>query len=115
MKTWEAFKSSNFRLITQIASLIQAGLVTLVVSGGNYNVWIIIALSALLGLINAFDVPVRQTIVYELAHDDVLPNSLALNSSMVNLTRLLGPGLAGFILKEFGKKFIGSVNTYFMN
>jgi MFS family permease len=99
-------------LITQIASMIQAVLLTLLIFFKHYSVWEIIALSALLGLINAFDVPARQSLVYEMVDDKaVLPNALALNSSMVNLSRLIGPGIAGIALEKFGEDICFGLNA----
>lgn len=90
-------------LITQVASMVQAVLMTMLIFFRHYSVWEIIALSAILGLINAFDVPARQSLVYEMVSDKSdLPNALALNSSMVNLSRLIGPGIAGLALEKFG-------------
>jgi len=69
----------------------------------HYEVWEILSLSVLLGIINAFDVPARQSLVYEMVDDkNDLSNALALNSSMVNLSRLIGPALAGIVLETFG-------------
>lgn len=99
-------------LMTQVASMIQAILMTLLIFFRHYSVWEIIALSALLGLINAFDVPARQSLVYEMVDDKaVLPNALALNSSMVNLSRLIGPGLAGLALEKFGEDICFGLNA----
>lgn len=99
-------------LITQLASMIQAVLMTVLIFFRHYSVWEIIALSALLGLINAFDVPARQSLVYDMVDDkESLPNALALNSSMVNLSRLIGPGLAGLILEKFGQDICFGLNA----
>lgn len=99
-------------LLTQFASMIQAILLTLLIFFRNYSVWEIIALSALLGLINAFDVPARQSLVYEMVEDKAdLPNALALNSSMVNLSRLIGPGIAGLALEKFGNDICFGLNA----
>lgn len=99
-------------LITQIASMVQAVLLTLLIFFRHYSTWEIIALSALLGLINAFDVPARQSLVYEMVDDKTdLPNALALNSSMVNLSRLIGPGLAGLALEKFGDDICFGLNA----
>ena len=88
---------------TQIASMIQAIALALLVLFVHYSVWEIFALSAVLGIINAFDVPARQALVYEMIDDKKdLPNALALNSSMVNLSRLIGPAIAGFVLEKLG-------------
>lgn len=99
-------------LFTQVASMIQAVLLTLLIFLKHYSVWEIIALSALLGLINAFDVPARQSLVYEMVDDKAdLPNALALNSSMVNLSRLIGPGIAGLALEKFGDDICFGLNA----
>ena len=84
-------------LFTQIASMVQAGLLAIVVWSGNYNVTIIILLSILLGIINAFDTPSRQSFMILLIEDRMhLPNAIALNSTMVTLARLLGLQLPGY-------------------
>jgi len=99
-------------LLTQVASMVQALLLTLLIFFRHYNVWEIIGLSAFLGLINAFDVPARQSLVYEMVDNKAdLPNALALNSSMVNLSRLIGPGIAGLILEKFGEDFCFGLNA----
>ena len=88
---------------TQIASMVQAVALAILVLFVHYTVWEIFVLSAVLGIINAFDVPARQALVYEMIDDKKdLPNALALNSSMVNLSRLIGPAIAGFVLEKLG-------------
>lgn len=88
---------------TQVASMIQAILLAVLILLKHYEVWEILSLSVLLGIINAFDVPARQSLVYEMVDDKAdLPNALALNSSMVNLSRLIGPAIAGLVLEYMG-------------
>ena len=59
--------------------------------------------SVILGTINAFDVPARQAMVNEIIkHKEDLPNAIALNSSMVNIARLIGPAISGIILEKMG-------------
>ncbi len=90
-------------LATQIASLLQALILTLLIFSGNYAVWHILLLSVILGSINAFDVPARQALVYDMVdRKEYLPNAIALNSSMVNAARLVGPALSGIVLEKFG-------------
>ena len=99
-------------LATQIGSMLQAGLLTLLVLSEHYTVWEILVLSSILGVINAFDVPARQSLVNEMVDDKkYLPNALALNSSMVNLSRLIGPAIAGLILEKFGDVFCFGLNA----
>jgi MFS family permease len=99
-------------LVTQVASMVQAILLTALVFFGYYSIWAILALTAFLGLINAFDVPARQSLVYDMVDDKAdLPNALALNSSMVNLSRLIGPGIAGLIIEKFGDSVCFGANA----
>jgi MFS family permease len=100
-------------LATQIASLIQAVILTVLIIVNPSAVWAILAISVALGIINAFDVPSRQSLVYEMIEKKQdLPNALALNSSMVNLARLLGPALAGIVLERFGESFCFGLNAF---
>jgi len=91
-------------VLTQVLSFLQAVLLTLaMVFYEEKSVWILILLSAILGFINGFDMPVRQSLIRELITDkNNLPNALALNSSMVNLSKLIGPAIAGFVLELYG-------------
>jgi len=105
---------NRFRVLltTQVASLIQALLLAVLILLKHYAVWEIISLSVLLGIINAFDVPARQSLVYEMVDDkEDLPNALALNSSMVNLSRIVGPALAGIVLEGLGDGVCFLVNA----
>jgi MFS family permease len=100
-------------LVTQIASLVQSILLAILVLTGHSVVWEILTLSVLLGCINAFDVPARQALVYEMIDDKSnLPNALALNSSMVNLARLIGPAIAGIVLQELGAGICFLFNSF---
>lgn len=90
-------------LFTQILSMVQAVLLALAVFWQHDGVWVIIALSAVLGIINAFDVPARQSLVYDLVDDkEDVPNAVALNSTMLNLSKLLGPAVAGLAIERLG-------------
>lgn len=106
-------RHSRYRtlLFTQIASMIQAGALAAVVWMGNYNVTIIILLSVLLGCINAFDTPSRQSFMIVLVEEiDYLPNAIALNSSMVTFARLVGPAVAGILLSSYGEDICFLIN-----
>lgn len=90
-------------LITQISSLVQSVLLAILVLLGHYTVWEILGISIVLGAINAFDVPARQSLVFEMVDNkEHLPNALALNSTMVNLARLVGPAISGVVLQSMG-------------
>lgn len=99
-------------LITQTLSMIQSILLVVLVFSGHAEVWSILTLSVMLGIVNAFDVPSRQPLVNEMVGDKTeLPNALALNSSMAHIARLLGPALAGIILERFGAGICFLVNA----
>lgn len=100
-------------LTTQVLAMIQAVLLTVLVYSRHYNVWEILVLSVMLGIINAFDVPARQSLVYDMVDDKKdLPNALALNSSMVNLSRLIGPGIAGIAIEKLGDDVCFALNAF---
>lgn len=106
-------RHSRYRILlrTQIAAMIQAGLLTLMVMSGYYNITGIIVLSIMLGIINAFDTPARQSLMIVLIDNKKdLPNAIALNSSMVTLARLLGPAVGGILLSNFGESVCFLIN-----
>jgi len=99
-------------LWTQILSLLQAALLALFVVTGQVQVWHLIALSLFLGMLNAFDTPSRQSFFVELIERrEDLGNAIALNSSMINVARLLGPSLAGIIIAAAGEGVCFVVNA----
>jgi MFS family permease len=90
-------------LTTQAASMVQAGLLAALVLTHHEAVWSILVLGVVLGIINAFDVPARQSMIYEIIDNKKdLSNAIALNSSMVNLARLIGPAVSGIVLETWG-------------
>ena len=90
-------------LFTQVSSLIQASLLMFLVIFTKYAVWEIFALSVMLGIINGFDVPARHSLINDIINNkENLPNAIALNSSMANLARLVGPALSGIVLEKLG-------------
>src|ERR1700754_2507129 len=91
----DRYSRRKILLVTQTASMIQAVLLAVLILTNHYVIWEIMALSVVLGIINAFDVPARQPMIHEMVNDkEDLPNALALNSAMVNIARLTGPALS---------------------
>ncbi|HKW50826.1 MAG TPA: MFS transporter, partial [Candidatus Eisenbacteria bacterium] len=90
-------------LITQTAFLIQAALLATAVSTGVVKPWMVLALAFVFGTINALDLPVRQSIVVDLAGKDDLSNAIALNSTAFNTARVVGPAIAGILLATVGE------------
>lgn len=94
-------------VITQVLALLQSALLALVAfshQSGAATLWYVGALSLFQGLINAFDMPVRQSFLVEMigSRED-LPNAIALNSSLVNGARLVGPSVAGALIAVAGE------------
>jgi MFS family permease len=91
-------------IVTQILAMIQAFILASLFFIGAIEVWHIVFLSVLLGCINAFDIPARQSFVIEMVEKKQdLGNAIALNSSMVNGARLLGPSIAGVLIASTGE------------
>ena len=89
-------------LVTQTLALVQATVFGLLVGTGMIQVWHIYVLAAIQGVINAIDNPVRQAMASELVDKADRPNSIALNSTLFNAARIVGPALAGVLIASIG-------------
>jgi MFS family permease len=96
---------------TQALSLLQASLLAGLTLNGRITVGWILALAALLGTINALDMPVRQSLVADLVPRSDLPSAIGLNSSAFNLARIVGPSIAGVIVAAAGEGLCFLVNA----
>ncbi len=91
-------------IITQILAMLQALILAILFFAGIIRVWHVIVLGVFSGCINAFDVPARQSFVIEMVEKkEDLGNAIALNSSMFNVARLLGPSIAGILIAYTGE------------
>ncbi len=95
-------------------ALVQAFLLGLLVLFNLVHIWHIIILSLCLGVINAFEVPMRQSFVVEMVGRDkeALPNAIALNSTVFNLSRLIGPSIAGILISAVGEGWCFMANAF---
>src|SRR6185503_12755891 len=82
---------------------------------GAIKVWEIFALSSLLGVVNAFDLPARQSFLVEMTSREDLMNAIALNSSAFNGARIAGPAVAGILVAAVGEGwcFFANAVSYF--
>lgn len=93
-------------VVTQVLAMLQSFALAALALPGIITLPEILGLSALQGLINAFDMPGRQSFVVDMVEERAhLGNAIALNSSMVNLARLLGPALGGLIIAAWGEGY----------
>ncbi len=91
-------------LITQVFSLLQSLALAILTFAGIITVIDIVVLQVLQGVINSFDTPARQAFVVEMIEDRKdLPNAIALNSSMVNGSRIIGPSIGGILIATVGE------------
>jgi MFS family permease len=90
-------------ICTQTAAMILASVLAALTLSGHIQVWQVFTLAALLGTVNAFDIPARQAFLVELVGRDDLVNAIALNSSMVNGARIIGPAIAGVVIAAVGE------------
>jgi MFS family permease len=89
-------------IVTQSLQMLQAFALAALVLSGRVTVGGVIALAAALGVIAAFDIPIRQSFIVELVGKDDLMNAIALNTSVFNATRILGPVVAGLLIGPLG-------------
>lgn len=91
---------------TQVLSMVQSLALGVLALTGVITMWQVVALALLQGFINAFDMPARQAFVVQMVENrEDLGNAIALNSSMVNAARLVGPSLAGVVIGSVGEAY----------
>jgi|SRR5579864_1378480 len=102
-------------IATQVSSMVLAFLLAALTFAGRIRVWEIIVLATLLGVVNAFDVPARQSFLIEMVGREDLLNAIALNSSMFNGARVAGPAVAGLLVAHIGEAWCFFLNgvSYF--
>ncbi|HLI07971.1 MAG TPA: MFS transporter [Ktedonobacteraceae bacterium] len=98
-------------LVTQTAAMLQAFVLWLLIATGTIQLWHIYVLAILLGITSCLDQPTRSAFVIELAGREDLPNAVALNSSLMNLARIVGPGLGGIIIAISGVAMLFLLNA----
>ncbi|WP_084658913.1 MFS transporter [Thermogemmatispora onikobensis] len=89
-------------VLTQSSAAVQAFLLWALVASGTVQIWHVLVLALLLGITNALDMPTRQAFVVEMVGREDLPNAVALNSSLFNMARVLGPAIGGLLIARLG-------------
>src|SRR6202790_445161 len=96
---------------TQIASMSLGFTLAALTLTGRIRVWELIVLATLLGVVNAFDVPARQSFLIEMVGREDLLNAIALNSTMFNGARVAGPAVAGLLVAQVGEGWCFFLNA----
>ncbi len=100
----DRFSPRKLLIVTQALSMVQSAILAWLAFAKIVTIPQIVVLNCFAGLVNAFDMPARQAFVVEIIEDrDDLPNAIALNSSMFNAARLIGPAMAGLIIYWTGE------------
>ena len=98
-------------IVTQSLAMMQAFVLWALVATGAVHVWHLYVLALLLGLTACLDSPARQGFVVEMAGREDLPNAIALNSSLTNLGRIVGPALGGVLIALSGVGLLFLINA----
>lgn len=108
----DRYNRHRILITTQTLAMLQALILALLVLFHLIETWHIVVLSIVLGIINAFEMPTRQAFMVEIVEDkNNLSNAIALNSSMVNAARLLGPSTAGILIVAAGEGICFLINA----
>ena len=106
----DRFPRRRVVLITQANAIVQAALLAVVTLLGVVQPWHVVVLAFMLGLTYAFEIPARQALLADVAGED-MPNAIALNSSIVNAARAVGPALAGWAVAAVGEGWCFALNA----
>ena len=91
-------------LVVQVLSMLQAAMLAYLILTKTVAVWHVVVLGIFIGIVNAFDIPTRQAFISEMVDDRKdMNNAIALNSSLFNSSRLIGPAVAGILIAAFGE------------
>ncbi len=108
----DKYPKKKILILTQSASLVITLLLALLVWTGEVRYWHILILATALGAANTLDMPARQAFVIELVGKDDLMNAIALNSTVFNLSRVIGPAIAGIIMATSGVASCFFINAF---
>src|SRR4051812_8142378 len=99
-------------VVTQVLAMLQSAALAILALTGYIKIWHVIGLAIFQGLINAFDMPARQAFVVQMVTDRAdLPNAIALNSTLINASRLLGPSIGGVIIAWVGEGWCFAIDA----
>lgn len=108
----DTFSKRKLLVMTQFIGFIQAAMLAYFTIMGHVTIIHLVVLSIGLGVVNGFGMPGRHAFVLDLVKDkELLPNAIALNSTMFNLARLAGPALAGIIVANYGEGVCFIINS----
>jgi MFS family permease len=108
----DRYPRKNIVLITQSLALVQAVLLATLTYTGQITPSLILVLAVLLGITNAFDIPGRHTLFVQMVGKQDLISAISLNSAVFNVSRIIGPSIAGIIVAAFGETVCFTINAF---
>lgn len=108
----DRFSRHRVLVIAQVLAMLQSAALAVLDLSGTIEIWHVMALAVFQGMINAFDMPARQAFVVEMVTDrNDLPNAIALNSTLINGSRLIGPSIGGIIIAWVGEGWCFAIDA----
>ena len=99
----DRFNRRHIVIATQVSAMVLAFILAALTLSHRVQVWHVFVLASLLGIVNAFDIPGRQSFLVDMVGKEDLMNAIALNSSMFNGARVIGPAIAGILVAKIGE------------
>lgn len=106
----DRFDKRNILLVTQVAQIVLATTMGVLVYTNVIQIWMVVVIAGLLGVVNAFEMPAASALVPELVEKDELGDAMAVDRSSFHTTRLIGPAIAGVVIGA-----LGTAVAYFAN
>jgi MFS family permease len=107
----DRFDNRRTVIVTQAVQMVLSGVLAAVTLFGAVQLWEVYAIAALTGTAIVFDAPSRQNLTYQMVGRDELPNAVALNSSLFNTARIVGPAIAGVLIAAVGAGWCFAINA----
>ncbi len=107
----DRFPKKKLLIITQSASMLITLILAILAFTGEIRYWHLIIMASALGMANTLDMPARQSFVIELVGKEDLMNAIALNSTVFNISRIIGPAIAGILMEYSGVAFCFFANA----
>jgi MFS family permease len=107
----DRFDNRRLVIMTQTVSMALSAILAVLVLSGAETLWLVYLLAALGGTALVFDAPGRHALTFQMVGRDELPNAVALNASLFNASRVVGPALAGVLIAAFGVGICFALNT----
>ena len=107
----DRFDNRRTVIVTQSAQMLLSGVLALIAVLGHLQLWEVFVIAGLTGTAIVFDAPARQNMTFQMVGRDELPNAIALNSSLFNIARIVGPALAGVLIAAVGAGWCFAINT----